>query len=444
MPDEPRSVVGLRQAFRARNSASQSGGTEIIDVAVARLGAAGDGVAFWQGRPVFLPFTVPGDRVWARLGARRGGGHEGRVVDLVAAGPGRATPPCRHFGRCGGCALQHLDRALYRQAKLTGLFRALARAGIVPVAVAPLATVAPARRRARLGLLRPHDPGGAVRVGFRHRFRHDLVDIRDCRVLEPALFTVIGGLRAAAPQFLKPGEAAEAGLTGTDSGIDVLLEASAEPGLAALEALAAFAAESDLARIVWRTPGADILIVERRPVRVRFADVAVPFPAGGFLQASAAAEKRLVAEVVAAIGARRPALDLFAGLGAFTFALAAAGPVHAVEGDAAAAEALARAAGARPGVTVERRDLARDPLPPEALSRYAGAVFDPPRAGAARQAAALAGSALDTVVAVSCNPATFARDAAALIAGGFRLERLVPIDQFVWTPHLELVGAFRR
>ncbi len=172
--------------------------------------------------------------------------------------------------------------------------------------------------------------------------------------------------------------------------------------------------------------------------------VAVPFPPGGFLQASAAAEARLVAVVVAAIAGRHPVLDLYAGLGTFTFALAQAGPVHAVEGDASAVAALAQAASSLRQVTVERRDLDRDPLPVAELNRYAAAVFDPPRAGASRQAAALAVSTLDTVVAVSCNPATFARDAARLVAGGFRLERVVPIDQFVWTPHLELVGVFRR
>jgi 23S rRNA (uracil1939-C5)-methyltransferase len=405
---------------------------------------AGDGIALWRGLPIYLPFTVPGDRVHARLGTRRGSGYEGQIVDLIAAGPGRAPPPCRHFGMCGGCALQHLDPLLYRQAKLDGLHAALARAGIDADAVAPLQIVAPARRRARLGLLQPRGAGQETLVGFRGRFRHALVDIEECPVLEPGLFTAIGGLRTAAAAFLTPGEAAEASLTRTDSGIDLLIEAAARPGLAAFEALAELAAANDLARIVWRDHGEDTLVVERRPVRILFSGFAVPFPPGGFLQANAAAERRLVAEVLAGIGGRHPILDLFAGLGAFTFALAESGPVHAVEGNAAAVAALGRAAGVAPGITVECRDLARDPLPSDTLARYAAAVFDPPRAGAARQAAALANTGLDTVVAVSCNPATFARDAATLIGGGFRLEKLVPIDQFVWTPHLELVGVFRR
>jgi 23S rRNA (uracil1939-C5)-methyltransferase len=244
--------------------------------------------------------------------------------------------------------------------------------------------------------------------------------------------------------LLPPGGAAEVTLTRTDSGVDALFEAAERPGLGALEALTGLAERCDLARIVWRSSAEEMLVVERRPVRVVLSGVAVPFPPGGFLQASPATEAILLEEVLAGIGPDRPVLDLFAGLGTFTFALAAGGPVHAVEGDERAVTALARAAARQRGITVERRDLTRDPLPPEALSIYVGAIFDPPRTGAARQALEFAASALATVVAVSCNPATFARDAARLIAGGFRLQRVVPVDQFVWTPHLELVAVFGR
>jgi 23S rRNA (uracil1939-C5)-methyltransferase len=417
---------------------------EAVELVVESLGAQGDGIAKWQGTPVFLPFTVPGDRARAAIGARRSGGHEGRVIERIDSGPGRVEPVCRNFGRCGGCALQHLDAADYRTVKLAGLQAALARVGIDPTVVAPLKTVPPGRRRIRLGLARPRDAKAPAIVGFRERFRHALVDLVECAVLEPVLLALVEPLRRIAAELLPPGGAAEAMLTRCDSGIDLLIEHVAPPDLAALEALAGFAAEHDLSRLVWRVGRDDTLVVERRPVRVVFSGVSVPFPPGGFLQASATAEAVLVAEVIAAIGARRPVLDLYAGLGTFTFALAQAGSVHAIEGDAAAVAALERAASRIPGVTVERRDLDREPLAPAELDRYAVAVFDPPRAGALRQAEALAASTLDTVVAVSCNPATFARDAARLVAGGFRLERLVPVDQFVWTPHLELVATFRR
>jgi len=288
--------------------------------------------------------------------------------------------------------------------------------------------------------MRPRDPHLPGRIGYRQRFRHDLVDLAECLVMERPLFDLIGQLRLAARDLLPPGGAAEIMLTRTDSGLDVLFETEVPLTLSALEALARLAQDRDLARIVWRLPAEEILVVERRPVRVLLSGAAVPFPPGGFLQASAAAEAILVEEVLAGTEGYRPVLDLFAGLGTFTFALAAAGPVHAVEGDERAAAALANAAAGHGGITVEGRDLARNPLTPEALIGYTAAVFDPPRAGAARQAEALAASTIARIVAVSCNPATFARDAALLIGGGFYLVRVVPIDQFVWTPHLELAA----
>jgi 23S rRNA (uracil1939-C5)-methyltransferase len=417
---------------------------ELVELAIERVGARGDGIAQYRGDPVFVPFTVPGDHVRARLGARRHGGREGFVVDWLASGPGRGAPRCRHFGTCGGCALQHLDHESYQRIKLRVLHSALERVGIDPGVVGPMRLVPPERRRARLGISRPRDPRLPARVGYRERFRHNLVDLRECPVLEPALFALIGRLPQVARDLIPPGGSAEATLTRTDSGIDLLMEAAERPELSACEVLARFAEECDLARIVWRSGPDELVVVERRPVRVLLSGIAVPFPPGAFLQASPSAEMILVEEVLSAVGPARPAVDLFAGLGAFAFALACDGPVHAVEGDVGTAAALARAAADQPRATVEHRDLARNPLPADALSRYAAAVFDPPRAGAARQAEALAASAVATVIAISCNPASFARDAATLVSGGYRLERVTPVDQFVWTPHLELAATFRR
>ncbi|MGH7095164.1 MAG: class I SAM-dependent RNA methyltransferase, partial [Stellaceae bacterium] len=292
--------------------AEASGREPAVELVVERLGAQGDGIAAWRGETVFVPFAAPGDRVRVRLGARRGPGRETRMIELLAAGPHRAAPMCRHFGRCGGCALQHLDTDAYRRLKLASLTGALHKEGIDPAVVAPLRSVPPQRRRARLGLSRPKDARGATVVGFRERFSHALVDLRECAVLEPALLRLVDPLRDVARAALAPGDIAEAMLTRTDSGVDLLLEARRPPGLAALEALADLAAAHDLARIVWRAQGSDTPVVERRGVRVMLSGVAVPFPPGGFLQASAAAETILVAEIAAAIGASRPALDLYA------------------------------------------------------------------------------------------------------------------------------------
>jgi 23S rRNA (uracil1939-C5)-methyltransferase len=293
--------------------------------------------------------------------------------------------------------------------------------------------VPPERRRARLGISRPRDPGLPTSVGHRERFRHELVDLLECPVLEPALVALIGSLRRVARELIPPGGSAEATLTRTDSGIDLLIEAAGRPDLAICEVLARFAGKCDLARIIWRSGDNEVVLVERKPVRVLMSGVAIPFPPGAFLQANPSAEMILVGEVLSAVGPGRPVLDLFAGLGTFAFALAADGPIHAIEGDARTADALARAAADQPRITVERRDLARNPVPASVLARYAAAVFDPPRAGAIRQAQALAASAIGAVVAISCNPATFARDAAKLVGGGYRLERVTPVDQFVWT-----------
>jgi 23S rRNA (uracil1939-C5)-methyltransferase len=407
----------LAEVTRAGGSAEHSGA--IVELAVERIGARGDGIAHYQGEPVFVPFTVPGDRVRARLGARRYGGRECLVIDRVVSGPGRAPPRCRHFETCGGCQLQHLDAVTYQCAKLEMLHAALDRVGIDPGVVAPLRLVSPQRRRARLAISRPNNPGLAARVGYRERLRHHLVDLYECPVLEPEVFALIGRLRRISRELVAPGGSAETMLTRTDSGIDLLIETPKRPSLAVCEALAQFAEQGDLARIVWRSARQDIVIVERRPVRILRSGVTVSFPPGAFLQASAVAEGILVDEVLSAVNTSRPTADLFAGLGTFAFALACRGPVHAVEGEALAAAALARAAAVTRRVTVERRDLARNPLPPEALAPYAAAVFDPPRAGAARQAEALAASAIETVVAISCDPATFARDAAKLVGGGY-------------------------
>jgi 23S rRNA (uracil1939-C5)-methyltransferase len=178
---------------------------ELVELAIERVGARGDGIAQYRGDPVFVPFTVPGDHVRARLGARRHGGREGFVVDWLASGPGRGAPRCRHFGTCGGCALQHLDHESYQRIKLGALHSALERVGIDPGVVGPMRLVPPERRRARLGISRPRDPRLLARVGYRERFRHNLVDLRECPVLEPTLFALIGRLPQVARDLIPPG-----------------------------------------------------------------------------------------------------------------------------------------------------------------------------------------------------------------------------------------------
>jgi 23S rRNA (uracil1939-C5)-methyltransferase len=275
-----------------------------------------------------------------------------------------------------------------------------------------------------------------------------VVDAAGCLVLAPVLNALLPPLRSALLSVLADRERIEATMTKTDDGIDLLLEGKRSLSLTAREALAALADGADLARVTWRADRAlPDPVATRRPARITFAGVALDLPPGAFLQPTAAGEAALVAAVTAVLSGCREVADLYAGCGTFTFPLARGARVHAVEGDAESVGALAaaarRAALSHP-VTAEHRDLASDPLTEGELQRFDGAVFDPPRAGARSQSEGLARSSIPKVVAVSCDPATFARDARILVDGGYRLVEATPIDQFIWSPHVEVVALFVR
>jgi 23S rRNA (uracil1939-C5)-methyltransferase len=414
---------------------------------IESIGVRGDGVAHRDGEAIYIPFAAPGDRVRVRLGVRRGEGRVGDLVELLSPGA-RVSPVCPHFGGCGGCALQHLDDGAYRRAKESQIVTALVRQGVpLPPTMAPLLRLPPqTRRRARFSIRANRAPAASV-VGFNARASHEIVDMRSCAVLAPPLLALVAPLRDAIATVAPAGEVA-AIATLSDSGIDLLLEVPAPPALAGLEALARFAEAQDLGRLSWRIGAAETAtpLAIRRTPRVIFSGVPVEPPVEAFLQASIEAERVLVAEVLAGVGAAERVLDLYAGVGTFSFALAQKSAVHAVEGSPPAVAALAAAArgAALARISSEVRDLARRPLLPEELARFAAVVFDPPRAGAAAQCAMLARSRAPRIVAVSCNPASFARDAAILVAGGYRLVDIKPIDQFVWSPHVELVARFVR
>lgn len=428
------------------------GGGRQVELAIETIGARGDGVGTLEGRPVFVPFTVPGDRVLARISGEHQGGFRAEAVELLAEGPGRVPPPCPHFGVCGGCALQHLDEAQYVDWKQTLVARALAQRGILDIPVAPLRRVGQQTRR-RMALAAVKN-GGRLRLGLHERASHAVVDIQTCLLVTPGVLALLPPLRAALNVLLAEGEKAEITVNETDSGLDVLILTRAVPALVAREALADLSQNADLARLSWgRTPRpGDSLEPEpvaiRRPATLAFGTVNVEPPPGGFLQPTAEGETLLVEAVLAGVpeGAARVA-DLYAGCGTFTFPLVNRCRVHAVEGYDAALAALwtaARRADLAGRISVEERDLARDPLEPEELNEFDAVVFDPPRTGAREQATALAASTVPAVVAVSCNPATFARDARILIDGGFALTEVVPVDQFPWSGHVELVGRFAR
>jgi len=428
-----------------------------IEVAVEELGARGDGIARADGIAVYLPFTAPGDRVRARIEARRGDGFAASVAAFVTRSADRREPPCRHFGVCGGCAWQHLNERLYGDVKRNLLIAALRRHGLTPPVEATRISPPGSRRRVRFAGERS---ARGVRLGLRMRAAHDVIDLLECPVTAPAIAALLRPCReiALALDALKPARKPAAfavAITCSDAGLDLTLTLPAAPGLADRERLARFAVEHDLARVSWRPPGrGDDAPASAEPVAARRAPVVtlggadVELPPDGFLQATAAGERAIrdiVCEAVASAPKGRVA-DLFAGIGTLGLPLAGERAVLAVDGDPAAIAALESAARKAKlnNLKAERRDLARRPLTSGELAEFAAVVFDPPRAGALEQARTLAAGKVPVVAAVSCDPATLARDLRVLADGGYAIERVVPIDQFLWSPRIEAVAVLRR
>ncbi|MFV3127650.1 class I SAM-dependent RNA methyltransferase [Niveispirillum sp. KHB5.9] len=414
---------------------------------ITRVGGRGDGLAEWQGSRLYVPQTLVGDRLMVKFGAHRGDGWEGVPVSLLEEGKGRAEPPCPHFGSCGGCVAQHMDDATYDAWKLESLTTVLSRCGLLgeDVTLHPVSrTPAGSRRRAVMNAVRR---GKRVWLGFNEAHSHRLVDLSACTVLAPPLVALIAPLRDALAPLLADGQSVDVAMTLLDDGVDLVLEGLNRPDLRALEHLADFAAAQDLARLSWRPHDGQPAepIAMRRTGLLGFGQVSVSPAPGAFLQASREGESALVTATLAGVGEADTIADLFAGSGTFSFPLAVKAKVHAVEGDPTAFASLMGGARQMAGkVTAEKRDLFRDPLPPYDLNRFQAVVFDPPRAGAQAQAAQIADSTVPNVVGVSCNPISFARDAELLIKGGYRLTDVWPVDQFLWSSHMELVGWFKR
>jgi len=402
------------------------------------MGGEGDGQA---AGPVFVPFTLPGERVQAR-----GEGERRELVEVLAPSPERVEPPCPHFGTCGGCALQHWDHGAYLAWKVARLAGTLARQHIETEILPAYAAEPGTRRRVTMHARR----GGreAARLGYKARKSWDLVDIGVCPISDPAIQAAIPALkRLGAPLFEHPKSAPSLHVTLTDSGLDIeITGVEAKSGGLSADArmqLAERAAEADFARVTL----AGEVAYQARSALVRLGPATVALPPGAFLQATRGAEAAMTAFVTAAAEGASRIADLYCGVGTFTFRLAEIAPVHAADFAPEAVRALSAALASAPGlkaVTAEARDLVRRPVLAEELKKTDVAVFDPPRAGAAEQTAELARSGVARVIGVSCNPATFARDARMLIDAGFRLDRVLPVDQFLWSPHVELVGVFQR
>ena len=421
---------------------------EATTVEVSALGPRGDGIADDSGTRLYVAGALPGETVRVRRGQKRGEGFAAALEEIIEASPERIAPPCEHFGTCGGCAIQHLADEAYARWKHALVVAAMDRAGLNGGCVAPLVRTDPAgRRRAEFAAFRPRAKNAPIFFGFHERGSNRIVDIAACHILRPDLFALVSKLRAVLAEIVPPGARWDVHVTLADNGADITVGASHPPGPDASMDLAMFAEREGIARLSWRTPdGTEPVALRQTPV-LNVSGTPVEPPPGVFLQASAEAEAALSRLVRDAAEGTRVA-DLYCGLGTFALPLASGGAtVHAVDGEEGAVAALARAAGnAGFGgqIATDVRDLAKRPLPADSLKNFETVVFDPPRAGAAAQSGEIAKSVVPRVVAVSCNPATFARDAAILVEGGYAMERVTPVDQFVWSGHVELVGVFTR
>jgi 23S rRNA (uracil1939-C5)-methyltransferase len=389
-----------------------------VNELIVRIAARGDGVTA-SGRHV--AFGVPGDA----------------VLDdgALAFGPHHQQPPCRHFPECGGCQLQHADDEAYRGFLVSRVEGALAQHDLNTEIRPPYLSPPNSRRRATLKMLRV---ARGPLLGFNAEQSHQIVDMHECHILRPELFELVAPLRQLLADMLMPRRVAEVQLTLIDAGVDVLLKGVPAGRLSEVEQLTSFAMKHDLARLsVDRGLGPEALF-EPQPSTITLSGVPVAFPPNSFLQATDDGERALVEAVLEATAGAHAVADLFAGLGTFALASRAS---YAAEASRDAAAALQRSA---PGMAVEHRDLYRRPLDKAELKRFDAVVLDPPRAGAAEQIALMAGSAVRRIAYVSCNPATFARDAKSLVDGGYQLAWVQPVGQFRWSTHVELAACFSR
>ncbi len=418
---------------------------------IARVGADGDGVgALPDGDALYIPFTLPNERVFARPIARHGQGWTAEAVNIESPSAERIVPVCEHFGTCGGCVAQHWAEPGYHAWKIALLQAGLRRAGYGDAVIDPIVSGGPGQRR-RMDLAVRRLPAG-LRLGLHRGRSSDVVDLNACAILHPDLFALIAPLRALLNRLRTVRKEASVVVNRLDSGPDLLLRGDAPLEQTDRNLLIEFAGTHGLPRISWAL-GADTpeTVCLLRPAIVSLSGTIVAPPPGAFLQATEVAEQAIIGRVLDALPAKLTArsrvAELYAGCGTITFALAPKVRVAAYEGDRDAFTALRTAANnPATGGRVEaiQRDLTRQPLFVKELSSFAAVILDPPHNGAPEQTAQIGASGVGTVVYVSCNPGALAKDGLLLKQSGYRLESVTPIDQFLWSARLESVCVFRK
>jgi 23S rRNA (uracil1939-C5)-methyltransferase len=406
---------------------------------IARLGARGEGVADSAAGAVYVPYALPGEIVevepWPAHADRR------RLTKVEVASAERIAPVCGHFGVCGGCALQHVAGARYREWKRGLVVAALARAGVDAPVDDLIDAHGEGRRRAVFHARR--SARDVLEVGFAALKAHHVVPIDRCPVLAPALSGAIPTAWDIAELLASTRKPLDIQVTATDAGLDVDVRGSGPLTAAQTTALAQVAERRNLVRLTRHGE----IIAQRTPPVLTIGRAEVVLPPGAFLQATPAGEAVLARLVALHCRDAKAVADLFCGAGPFALRLAERARVTAIDNDPDALAALRRAAAGTAGlkpVTAQQRDLFRYPLGRSELKAFEAVVFDPPRQGALAQARELAASGVPSVAAVSCDPASFARDARILLEGDYRLVRVIPVDQFLFSAHVELVAHFEK
>ena len=405
-------------------------------VRIEKLGQRGEGVALIDGRPAYIPYTVPGDAIEVS-----GAGDHAQLEALRTPSPDRVEPFCPYFTRCGGCATQSVALPVQLEWKRGLVVAALTHVGLEAPVEPCVDAHGEGRRRATFHARRGAD--GNVQVGFMAARSHDLVAVAHCPLFAPGLADAVPAARAIATVLAATGKPLDIAVTATQGGMDVDVRGSGPLEDALQGALIACGKRLDVAGV--SNHGRPV--VRFRAATIEIGSTPLDLPPGGFLQATQSGEDALAQLVLAPTAGAKRIADLFSGVGTFALRLAQRADVLAIETDAHAIAALRAAAGVAAGLRTlrsEARDLVRRPLSCAELDLFDAIVFDPPRAGAAEQVAELARSTVPLVVGVSCNPQTFARDAKTLVDGGYTLERVTPVDQFRHSAHVELVGVFRR
>jgi 23S rRNA (uracil1939-C5)-methyltransferase len=417
------------------------------DLLIHELGPKGDGVHRSQSGSVYVDRALPGDRIQATIRRDDDGVLRGDLLKVIKASPHRVKAPCPNYDVCGGCTLQHAKDEFYRHWKVEIVRDALRSKGLKPrIWRDPVFLPAGDRRRATFTAYKKNN---IVILGHYRRRAHHVTDIASCLVADPAVMEIRERLTRLLALILQEGKPAAAFIQAVDGQFDIVITGpvgkSGKPDAQTRAAIAQLARDSNVNRVSWRADQGDAaqVIIEISPLRAHFGDLDVILPPLAFLQPTQAGEDALVDAVMELLPRTGKFADLFSGCGTFSGPMLQRGAVDAYESVGSAVRALDKAKGTRPLKAI-RRDLFLNPLRRDEVNRYDAIVFDPPRAGAQAQVRTLASSKTPLLVGVSCNPATFARDARILVDGGYRLDSVRVVDQFTWSHHVELVAAFTK